>query len=70
LDTKILSVKESKWVEFDIINAAVYWLDKKEKNFGLVVQVVNEDNDLVDPSKYFVNIPCAGTCFEEILRVQ
>jgi len=55
----MFSVRESKWVEFNIINAAVPWLDQNEENFGLVLQVENEDNDLVDPNKYFVNNPCS-----------
>jgi hypothetical protein len=62
----MVSVKESKWIEFDIINAAVVWLDRPEKNFGLVVEVENEDNDPLDPSDYFANLACPGTLFKHL----
>ncbi|XP_021966361.1 uncharacterized protein LOC110861537 isoform X2 [Folsomia candida] len=58
LDTRMISVKGSKWVEFDIINAAVPWLERNDKNYGIVVEVENEDNDPLNPADYFANLAC------------
>lgn len=54
----MISVKGSKWVEFDIINAAVPWLERNDKNYGIVVEVENEDNDPLNPADYFANLAC------------
>ena len=53
----MISVKEARWVEFDIQRAASSWISGKP-NFGLVVQVENEDNDWIDARKFFAAPPC------------
>ncbi|ODM92792.1 Bone morphogenetic protein 2-A [Orchesella cincta] len=58
VDAKMISLRESSWVEFDIKNAVKAWLNDRRPNYGLVVEVENEYQDALDPSKYFRNAPC------------
>ncbi|CAL8110426.1 unnamed protein product [Orchesella dallaii] len=64
VDAKMLSLRESSWVEFDIKNAVKAWLNDRRPNYGLVVEVENEDQDALDPSKYFRSAPCVKSSSE------
>ncbi|CAG7822120.1 unnamed protein product [Allacma fusca] len=66
LETKMLPIKETGWVEFDIHRAATIWLETRA-NYGLVIQVENEDNDLLDASKFFVGLPCPSEATVDML---
>ena len=57
LDTKTLTVKESGWIDFDIQKAVKAWIGNGA-NYGIEIEVENEDNDLVDVTKYFSNLDC------------
>lgn len=58
VDAKMLTVRESSWVEFDIKNAVTAWLNERKPNYGLVIEVENENQDLLDPRLYFRGTPC------------
>lgn len=59
LDAKMLSLGESEWVEFDIKKAATAWLNDRKPNYGIVVEVENENEDTLDARKYFrASAPC------------
>lgn len=66
----MLSVKESSWVEFDIKNAAAAWLNDRRPNYGLVIEVENENQDTLDPANYFRSVPCfkseSGWCQKQL----
>ena len=53
----MIAVRDARWVEFDIQRAVVAWIAGKP-NYGLVVQVENEDNDWVDARKFFACLHC------------
>lgn len=54
----MVSLKESGWVEFDIKNAVRAWLNERKPNYGLVIEVENENQDPLDPRNYFRSAPC------------
>jgi len=58
LESKTLTVTESGWIDFDIQNAVKAWTADENKNFGLEIEVENDDNELVDVRKYFSNLEC------------
>lgn len=53
----MLAIKDAEWIEFDVHKAAKEWVEHGT-NYGLTIEVQNEDDDLIDASKFFANIEC------------
>lgn len=60
LDSRMLSVfGKDEWVEFNVRHAARQWR-QLGKNFGLVVEVENEDGEVLKASDYFKIMNCSN----------
>jgi hypothetical protein len=54
----MVEVKETGWLEFDVINAVQ--LGKNNKNLNLVVELEDQDKIPLDAKQYFDNFICQG----------
>ncbi|XP_021935122.1 uncharacterized protein LOC110837379 isoform X2 [Zootermopsis nevadensis] len=60
LDSRMLPIYgKGGWIEFNVRHAARQWR-LLGKNFGLVVEVENEDGDLLKASDYFTAMNCSN----------
>jgi hypothetical protein len=64
LDSRMLPVYgKGGWIEFNVRPAARQWR-LLGKNFGLVVEVENEDGELLKASDYFTAMNCSNEACE------
>nr|CAD7449906.1 unnamed protein product [Timema bartmani] len=69
LDSRMVSIYGEEWLEFNVKSAARVWRESG-KNFGLSIQVEDEDNQVLPAVKYFSFMDCSneawrggcGTC--------
>lgn len=62
LDSRMLPIYgKNGWIEFNVGSAAGQWY-QPGKNFGLVVEVENEDGQLLKASDYFTAMNCSEAC--------
>ena len=54
---------KDEWVEFNVRHAARQWR-QLGKNFGLVVEVENEDGEVLKASDYFNVMNCSNEACE------
>ena len=59
LDSKMVPRYQTKWLEFDILSAVQFWQKRPRKNFGLIVEVEDEDRNKIAPSKIFKLMNCS-----------
>ena len=64
MDSRMLSVfGKDEWIEFNVRHAARQWR-QLGKNFGLVVEVENEDGEVLKASDYFKMMNCSNEACE------
>nr|CAD7395924.1 unnamed protein product [Timema poppensis] len=59
LDSRMVSIYGEEWLEFNVKSAARVWRESG-KNFGLSIQVEDEDNQVLPAVKYFSFMDCSN----------
>nr|CAD7571174.1 unnamed protein product [Timema californicum] len=62
LDSRMVSIYGEEWLEFNVKSAARVWRESG-KNFGLSIQVEDEDNQVLPAVKYFSFMDCSNEAF-------
>ncbi|CAG2057524.1 unnamed protein product [Timema podura] len=63
LDSRMVSIYGEEWLEFNVKSAARVWRESG-KNFGLSIQVEDEDNQVLPAVKYFSFMDCSNEACE------
>ncbi|XP_060837707.1 uncharacterized protein LOC132919839 isoform X2 [Rhopalosiphum padi] len=60
LDSRMLPYYSEKWTEWNIRNAVKAWHRNPVRNYGISVEVEDEDGNLLPVSKFFRPMNCSG----------
>lgn len=60
LDSRMLPYFSEKWTEWNIRNAVNAWHKNPVRNYGLSVEVEDEDGNLLPVNQFFRPMNCTG----------
>lgn len=60
LDSRMLSYFDEKWTEWNIGNAVKAWRRDPNRNYGISIEVEDEDGNLLPVNKFFRPMNCTG----------
>lgn len=60
LDSRMVPYFSEKWTEWNIRNAAKAWHRNPVRNYGISIEVEDEDGNLLPVAKFFRPMNCSG----------